>query len=783
MAKNRKKRVPIKQQRDRYAKFIGAVLTLIFVVLCYRIYHIQAVDGDYLRQRALRQQSLVQQQRINLTIPPLRGEIMDRHMQPIASTIPVYEIFIDVNRLHGASLQARENHIDALHRHLNIPIASLTEHFRQDSEGNLANPHGASHRIVARNVEPEIADYLSTNFTHIHTTRMSKRFHHDPFFAPQVIGFTRGDTRWGLEAAYNAELAGSPGRHFVVQGQAEIIPVRDGYTLITTLDSGIQRLAQTIVNQTYTEMNASFVGMIVIDPFTGEVIAMAQAPTFSLAAPFDPNYITDRRLQRNWNYLTEGQQTHYMNYIWRSFHITHSYEPGSIFKPIVMAAAIEEGVLEMSPYRTFYCRGNRYVAGESLPCWTTHGQLTLRSALYRSCNIAMFDIMNLLGSTADTFYRYRGYFGFAARTGIDLPGEASVSARAVMYGRADLGPVERATSSMGQGFNTTTIQSIMAYAAIINGGNMMQPYLVSHVIDSHGNIVRETQPTVVRRVISQETSDFMRREMQHVVSAPGGTAHSALIPGHAIGGKTGTGQQGIRARGIDSLSYVSFLPVENPEFLALMVVHEICTHSYHGAGRELGPRMRRFFEEIISMRGMPPSDGPDALNAWQHHVARSDTMPDYSGRRLVDAVEDLSNRSQGGYQVVGSGTIVSHTIPAPGRPMPQNSLVTFHMEPDTRIEGNMAFVPDLDGLTVTAADSLIREIGLRPVWLHSLTPQTNNGVNNNGVPRTTNVDPRGEDDSDGETGQPPQYLERIYQQFPAPGTELEWGTMVKFRAR
>ncbi|MCL2286438.1 MAG: penicillin-binding transpeptidase domain-containing protein [Firmicutes bacterium] len=781
MPKNRKKRVPVKQQRDRYAKFIGAVLTLVFIILCYRIYHIQAVDGDYLRQRALRQQSIVQQHRVNQTIPASRGEIMDRHMQPIASTIPVFEIFMDVNLIHEAGDRVREAHIDALHRHLGIPIGSLTEHFRTDNEGNLVNPHGASHRIVARDIEPDVASYLTTNFTHIHSTRMSKRFYHDPFFAPQVIGFTRGDTRWGLEAAYNTELAGSPGRLFVVQGETEEIPVRDGYTLITTLDSDIQRLAQSIVDQTYTEMNASFVGKIVVDPHTGEVLAMAQAPTFSLADPFNPNYITDRQLQREWDYLSGGEQSDRMNYLWRNFHIFQSYEPGSIFKPVVMAAAIEEGVLEMSPYRPFHCNRDRFIGTDLLRCWTSHGALTFRSALYRSCNIAMFDIMNLLGHDATTFYRYRGYFGFAARTGIDLPGEASVSSRAVMYGLADLGRVERATSSIGQGFNATTIQSIMAYAALINGGNMLQPFLVSHIIDSHGNIVRETQPTIVRRAISQETSDFIRREMQHVVSAPGGTAHSALIPGHAIGGKTGTGQQGRRAAGIDSLSYVSFLPIENPQFLALMVVHEICTHSYHGAGRELGPRMRRFFEEIISIRGIPPSDGPNAANLWEGFLTRADVMPDYSGQRLVDAVEDLSNRSQGGYQVVGSGTIVSHTIPAPGRPMPQNSLVTFHMESETRVDGHMAFVPDLEGLTVNAADSLLREIGLRPLWLHSLTPQTTS--NNNGIPRTTNPDSRDEDDPSSDTGHSAQLMDRIYQQFPAPGVELEWGTMVMFRAR
>ena len=780
MPKKHKKRVPIKQQRDRHAVFVGVVITVIFVVLGYNIFYIQNVEGDDLRQRAVRQQHLVQQDRVSRTIPASRGEIMDRHMQPIVSTLPVFEIFIDVNLLHAAGNAAITEHVNALNTYLGIPIAQIMEYFETDSEGNLVNTRGASHRIVARDITPDIAIPLSSDFPHIHHTRTSMRFYHDQFFAPQVIGFTRGDTRWGLEASFNAQLTGSPGRVLSVQGETETIPVRDGYTLITTLDSDIQRIAQTIVDQTYNEMNTHFVGKIVVNPFTMEILAMAQAPSFSVADPFNPNLITDQWLQRNWDYMSDHQRAEEMQSMWQNFHIIHSYEPGSVFKPVVIAAAIEEGVLEMSPHRPFFCGGSRYVANEPLPCWTIHGTLTLREAIYRSCNVAMFEIVHLL--TRDNFYRFRGYFGFGSRTGIDLLGEAAVSSPFVMYTRAALGPVQLATSSMGQAFNATPIQLITAYSALINGGNMLQPFVVSHVIDDMGNVVYETTPTVVRNVISVEVSDFIRREMQHVVSAQNGTARTAHIPGHAIGGKTGTGQQGVRADGIDTYTYISFLPVENPQFLVLMVVDRVCAQTYNGAGRELGPRMRRFFEELINLKGLPPSDGPYAADAWQNHISLADTMPDYSGQRLAAAVEDLSNRSNGGFQVIGRGTIVSHTIPAPGVQMPQNSLVTFHMEPDTRIEGQMAFVPDLSDVSVDNAQAILHELGLRPVLLGSLTLQT--GSNVNGIPRTTNVEPRyeGEQYHNYAANSEP-LLYRIYQQFPLPGTELERGTMVMFRAR
>jgi len=466
--------------------------------------------------------------------------------------------------------------------------------------------------------------------------------------------------------------------------------------------------------------------------------------------------------------------------LWRNFHTTSSYEPGSIFKPIVIAAALEEGLLSQNA--TFFCHGRRHiVADESLPCWTRwgHGSLSLTQALYQSCNVAMFYIMDRLG--ADTFYRYRGYFGFGERTGVDLPGEVSVSSPAVMYSRASLGPMQLATSSMGQGFNATTIQFMAAYAALVNGGNLLQPYIVSQVVDSFGNVVEETQPTVVRRVISAETSDFIRRQMQYVVSADAGTGRFARLPGHSIGGKTGTGQQGVRADRISSLTYIAFTPVENPEFLVLMVVDQICDITYGGAGAELGPRVRNIIEEIINIRGMQPSDGPYALDYWRTHVLGTEVMPDYSGQRLADAVRDLSNRSNGGYQVVGSGTRISHTVPTPGRPMPENAPVFFHMDADSRIDQQMVIVPNLVGLTVNQAEIILREFGLPITLLNSLVTTVNPDA---GTPRTTNRLTEEEREAEGIS---PAVQETfpyvIYQQFPTAGAELERGTMVMLRAR
>jgi len=783
MQKKRKARKSVKQQRDRNAKFVGVFFTIIFMVLCGRIVYHQVVNGEDFRVWAAAQQTARQQGNATRVIPAARGGIVDRHMQPIASTIPIFEVFMDVTLLHDRYVtggqtgrEDRADTIDAVHRLLGVPTVDMLRLFETNEYGRLARPN--NHHILAREVDATTAMYLRDNFTHLHATERSMRVYHDHFFAPQVVGFMRGDARWGLEAFYYNQLVGAPGRVLLLQGEQEEIPVQHGYTLITTLDSDIQREAQASVDRTFSEVDAEFVAMIVMDPFTGEIIAMAQAPNFSNADPFNPGLITDPALQARWDYLTPGQQVTEMQRLWRNFHTTRAYEPGSIFKPIVIAAALEEGII--SPNEVFFCNRTRHiVAGEHLQCWhpVGHGRLTLTEAIYRSCNVAMFYIIERMGR--ETFYRYRGYFGIGERTGIDLPGEDAFSHPSVLYTRASLGPMQLATSSMGQGFATSTLQSITAFAALINGGNMLQPFVVSQIVDNSGNVVYENRPPVTRRVISQETSDFIRREMQYVISADSGTAARGRIPGHTVGGKTGTGQQGVRADGINSLTYIAFTPVENPEFLVIKVVDRVNRDS-GGAGAVLSPRVANFLEEVIRLRGLPPSYGPYAVDRWQAHVAGADLMPDYSGQRLIDAVRDLSNRSNGGFTVVGSGTRVLRTMPLPGQTMPQNSPVIFHMDTDSRIEGQMTFVPDLTGLTVTQAQSLLAEVGLSPMLLTSIVMPTILDV---GTPQTTNRLTAEELAAEAESVAMVQMQYVIYQQFPAPGTALERGTLVMFRAR
>ena len=788
--RRRRRRKPKNPAVMRMQRFLamGFVFTACIVGLILQIWRLQVTYGDEYDRFVAIQEARRDIERVTEVFHPVRGGMVDRHQQPITGSEQVFYVILDVEALHNRHNRRQQINIDDNVRDyvigriadvLPIHRGELVDMFALDPETDeLLLQRGRNHQILHRNVSAEIAIPLAEAIPEIRLQQSSNRWHHDPFFAPQVVGFMRGDSRWGLEQFYRRELDGTPGRRIRVQGEVETIPVRDGYTIITTLDGAIQRLAQEYVDRTLIRHPANFVGMIVMNPFTGEILAMAQAPTFSVESPFNPNYFTCPNLQESWGYLTYGERETQVMSLWRNFHTTRSNEPGSTFKPFVIAAAIEEG--KISPNNMFHCRRYINIADQTLWCWNDAGcgTLSLRVALARSCNMAMVDINDALG--VDLFYRYRGDFGFGERTGIDLPAEEAVSSRYVMYPRHRLGPVEMGTSSMGQVFNATTIQLINGYAALINGGNLMRPFLVSQIVDSRGVPVRETQPTVVRRAISEETSDFIRTEMRYVVSMrPNvgdftGTGWRAYIPGHSVGGKTSTAQQGIRGGGEYNPSFISFFPVENPQFLILMTIDRIEDENYRFASTTVAPIMREFMLDLIRLKNIQPFGETDEVIPELDGVP----MPDFSGERVTAAVTNIVNMGMGGYQVVGGGTVISHHWPMAGNPMPETTPVFLFTDPATRLSERMVPVPNVVGLTAETANFVLQEIGLPVVVFREqrVAPPPDDG---NLQPHTGSPEQRAYGYMP--ATMPLPYV--VHQQFPEPGSEIERGTQVIIRAR
>jgi len=699
---------------------------------------------------------------------------------PLALSRPVYTVFVDVRlaaeRRNPPDRDLIQETVLALHDAFDIPIVELEQIFAVDNQGNLVND--TSFHVIAREVPSEVAVPLNNNrlLPDIHARRGTQRWYTDDFFAPHIIGFRWGDSFHGLEHRYNTALTGTPGRTFRTFDNngnpiIESEEVRHGYTLVTTLDPDIQRLAQEYVDATARNIPSRNVGIIVQNPHTGEILAMAQCRTFSLSDPGNPDYFSDPRMGSSWDNIDAEEQVNRRLNTWSNFHITHSFEPGSIFKPFVVAAALEEGVITINC--TFYCPGFINVADRTVYCWfgPGHGSINLSEVTYRSCNVAMVEINSRLGR--DVFYRYRGYFGFGERTGIDLPGESDVSSPAVMYPLHQLGPVQMATSSIGQGFNSTTIQAINGFSSLINGGNLMQPFIVSQVVDVCGTVIYEHLPTVVRHPISEYWANWIRRDMQQVVSSPDGTGWRNAIPGYAIGGKTGSAQQGARGSANEglTLTYIAYTPVENPEFIVLMVIDHVEDRSM-SSGNTVAPIVREFFQDLIQLRSLRPSYGPYAADVLQPMTAVGGAMPDFSGQRVTDVVRNLNNMNLD-FHIVGDGTIISNHIPHPGRQMPDTAPVIIYTYPETRGD-NMVSVPNVEGMTVAQANLILGEAMLTAVFASGGRGDSDSG---NYTPGTAHAVER----EAGAGGDLPSYT--IYRQFPPAGTEVEQGLQIRLRAR
>jgi len=757
MARN--KVAELKRRRNRRMVFVGVLVTLCMSALLLRIGHIIVVDGAEFERRAARQLNR-RHTSMERVLPPAHGGILDRNRQPLVDTERIYDVALDLNVLHTLVPRPRnpepqEAVLLQVHEALGIPMETLRDYLATGADGELLRPSFS--RIIARHVPAYIAFALS-DVPHVNLYERALRRFPDPYFAPQVLGFVRGDASWGLELQYRTELAGDPGRIFRSfqtggAGLTEEIPPRDGYWLVTTLDSAIQRLAQRAVEEAAARYNAEYTGIVIMQPQTGEILAMAQWPSFPLDAPDDGTRFTNPQVANLWEYMDADEQLNHMFRTWNNFFLSRSFEPGSIFKPFVMAAAVEEGIIHPTMSH-FYCRGYRDVADAHITCMSVHGSMDLIHALAVSCNIAVIDIIQAMG--AETFYRYRNDFGFGERTGIDLPGEEEVSNPLVMYTLAQLRQVELATSSFGQGFNNTAIQAVNAFASLINGGYVMRPYVVSQIINAQGNIVHETSPSVVRNVLSQRTSDFMREAM-HAVVTPVGTGRRVMIDGYNIGGKTGTGEQGARGDGWVVTSFLGYMPVENPQFLAIGIVYNPADTSLT-AGGSAAPMIREVFEGIIRERQLPPAGEEGTTGILLD--AREEGLPDFSGMQLREVTPILNNMGID-FQISGRGSLVSHHIPGFGQPTPRNVPIILFLEGNLDDLDDLTFMPMVEGLRPERAKELIIEAGLLPVVIE--TP------------------PMGRGDYYYD-----EYAEEtwvIYRQFPSAGVHIQKGTQVRIRSQ
>lgn len=683
--------------------FISISCTLILLALVFKIIYINASESEdaekYIRS--------VQMNRINNEqIPPLRGNIYDRDMKILASSHSTYNIvwdIIDFDKVSSKNKEKRDEIISGLSEVLGIPIDLLDEWSSKDAiTGELI--HNTRYFIIKREVSSkELLDLKEKNISTWYSEELQKRTYPHGSLATQVLGFMRTDDSYGIEYQYNKEMLGSYGRIFSTHSNKNevnqnLIEAQDGYSVVSTIDLKIQGFAEEAVKKAVEEYNPENAIAIVMNPQTGEVLAMAQDSTFNPNDPSNFEYIYNSKLNRLNENGEPYEQLDILFNTWKNFNISDAFEPGSIFKPMVVAAALEEKVI--SGDETFYCPGYVEINGERISCWKAdgHGHQNLTEALANSCNIAIIEIAEKLGY--ENFYKYQQDFGYGEETGIDLPFETHVAKN--VYSLEQLkNLINLSTSAMGQGFVATPIQSINAFASVINGGKLIQPYVIARVIDSDENVIIENKPKIIRNVISQEVSDFLRTELRHVMVSGTGVKSNLMM--YSVGGKTGTAQQGRRDDNIHTVSQISYLDIENPEIIVLVSIHK--PEEYIDGVTTAADMMHGLMTDIINYKNIHPI----SEEIYDDFIE----LDNFIGTPFDEAVSKLNSMNIDFELINSGGDIIVSQSPSAGTRVEKGEYFKVYF----KVEGSENFekpviVPDLKGANLVTAIEILERLNL-----------------------------------------------------------------------
>ena len=714
-----------------------------FVPLIGTLYHLMITEHDYYNEKAIKNQT----RSTNLTAT--RGVIYDANMNVLASSSTVETVFIDPNEIAEQMKQPENsNLLDQIARGLG-EILDVEPSFVYEQAADKQYRYKVIKRKISEELADEVRAFISENsITGVYLETDLKRYYPNSSLAAQALGFVSSDNNGseGLEAYYNEELSGTAGKVVTSKGNygSEMLytyekyyDASDGSSLITTIDSTVQAYVEKNLQNAidkYDIKNGAF--CIVMDVNTGEIKAMATLGSY------DPNnYLeiyddTTALLLENERAaalaLPEASAAYeaaietYKQDVaaarmaqWRNRCVSDGYEPGSTFKLITLASALDSGAVTLND--SFYCGGQEKFTGREqiLNCWKSagHGAQTTAQALGNSCNIAFGHIGLRMGG--DTFYDYLKSFGVMEKTGVDLPGEASglFYERKYLNDPANYGTSYLITSSFGQSFRITPMQLVRAVAAIVNGGYVLEPYIVSEVVDADGNTVEKNEKTVLRQVISQQTSETMRTLMEQVVTE--GTASAARTPGYRVGGKTGTSEkldeydengQQVKDK---IVSFVGVAPIDDPKYVVLVALdtpaysensEKYTVHGmYISGGLMAAPTVRDIFLDILPYLGVEPDYGSEDIRGVNF------TVPDIIGMDESEAGALLAEKTIT-YRVVGTGSVVTDQLPVAGSQVPGNSQIILYMGAEkqaTRVE-----VPDFIGCSVADVNYLASNAGL-----------------------------------------------------------------------
>ena len=704
-----------------------------FLVLLIRLYKLQIIDHAYYEELA------IQQQLREAATSPARGTIFDTNMNPLAVSASVDNIYLSPAEIETYG-EDRELIARGLSEILGLDYDDILEKMGRT---------GSWYVTVARKVEAEQADEVRRFKTEnglkgVRLETDTKRYYPNSSLACHLIGFVGMDNTGleGIEAKYDSALSGSAGRtlratnaygtELLFGSFEEYSPGEDGYDLVLTVDSTIQYYVEKHLKQAVEDYDIqNGAGAIAMDVNTGGILAMASIDGYDLNHFLS---VSDEAQALIDQAATEAEAAELLQQAqarqWRNKALSDTYEPGSTFKIITLSMALEEGAVDLSD--SFYCGGNVSVLGRTSPirCWKDggHGSQNLTQAVQHSCNVAFVNIGLRVG--AETFYKYCEAFGFlnitgdpdenlTATTGIDLAGESGSIWWSQNTFCSEKNLSQLAAASFGQTFTITPLQLITAVSACVNGGKLMQPYVVRQMRNPDGTVAYEREPSLVRQVISEETSAKVRSILEQVVGDPNdGTGRNAAVAGYRIGGKTGTSEKvSLEAQTGEKeyiVSFIGFAPADDPQ-IALLVFLDTPSNKagiYVSGGQMAAPVVGNMMADILPYLGVEP----------QLEVGEAESMdvtvPDFTGLSREEAAAAVKEAGLN-YRSIGEGGLVTAQLPAPGLSIAAGTQIILYFEAEPSADRET--VPELSGMSYAQARDTLSYYG---IYIQTASPVT-----------------------------------------------------------
>lgn len=707
---SKKKETQLNPASSQKLIIVVCVALVILSLLILRIAYYQFIDGNRLKELASRQQTT------NRIISPSRGNIYDSTGKVLAQSASVDTITVNPSRIKDKAIQSMSKaDYEKYEKTLKEKVAKgLSEIFELDYDEVLKKVSSdSSVETIIKKVEQDkvdkLEDWIEDNeiSSGINIDADVKRYYPYGNLASNLIGFcdTDNNGQEGLELKWNNVLSGTPGKMVTVtDAVSSLIPdknesyvaAENGSNITLTIDVTVQSIVEKYLKQACIENDCKSGGTaIVMNPSTGDIVAMATYPDFDLNNP----RVAPESLSSTWDSLSDEDKVTALCTVWRNRCVTDTYEPGSTFKIITAAVGLEENIVDTDTANDFSCIGYEMISGHKINCWknvTTHGSQTLRQALMNSCNPALMQLGKRIGAT--TLYKYYDAFGLFDKTGIATSGEVN----SYFWDLDNVGPIELATMSFGQRFRITPIQLITAVSSIANDGVLVQPRIVKQIENPDTGSVITIDSTNVRQVVSKETANKLMDMLESVVSD--GTGKYGQVKGYSVAGKTGTSEPDTTSKNAMYVaSFVGISPVENPEVVVLVTLYDPHGSSGHQGGTIAAPVVSQILSEVLPYLGVPSDDLTQSSSDNLETIA----VPDIRNKTVAEAKKVLENA---GFTAIISGSdtslIVTDQVPKPGTSLLKGSTVNIYSS------GNEARVsvqvPNLKGMTFSQARNALK---------------------------------------------------------------------------